>query len=166
MYDDGYPWPGDNYALKQACDGDGYLDKVKNSLKKNPIDNYQIPTSFKYTDNFNSISINIDLNDKQCIYNDFMKRIDIYYEFPPLWSGGFRGQNSNLLQTIKQHPLLSKTKALQFLRSFYRKRRIGYDAEVDKYTFFTYVKIKPRKLVSGKVNCLKMLSKEYSIKGW
>ena len=69
MYDDGYPWPGDNYALKQACDVDGRILKLKPGASPLASSN-----SFPYHDDFSNLITTINLSEKKCIYADFLRR--------------------------------------------------------------------------------------------
>jgi|MDSY01.1.fsa_nt_gb hypothetical protein len=147
MYDDGYPWPGDNYALKQACDRTGYLDDVRDALKSGYSDLSQLidmPARdfFSYRDDFGAFSGRISAEQKECIQHDMLQRLDIYYEFPPMWPGGFReGNSSPILESIRQKALLTIDEGEAFLKSFRHLRLITTD-EARRYTFFTYAKIR------------------------
>ena len=146
MYDDGYPWPGDNYALKQACDRTGYLDDVRDALKSGYSDlsrlsNMPERPSFSYRDDFGSYSVPISAQQKECMQNDMLQRIDTYYEFPPLWPGGFREGGSNpILESIRQKPLMTIDEGEVFLKKF-RNLKLNTVDEARRYTFFTYAKI-------------------------
>ena len=143
MYDDGYPWPGDNYALKQACDKSGNLELVRFSLR-NPTSQIPVraPDTFSYQDNFGKFKALISAQEKECIANDMFGRLETYYEFPPLWAGPFRSQNGPLLDSIRQRPLLDNFEAGRFLKKFVNLTGLKLESEAGKYTFFTYVKIK------------------------
>ena len=162
MYDDGYPWPGDNYALKQACDRSGNLELVRFSLR-NPT--LQIPAkapdTFSYQDNFGKFKTLISVQEKQCIADDMLGRVETYYEFPPLWAGPFRSQNGPLLEGIRQRPLLNYFEAKQFLQKFVNLKDLKIELEAGRYTFFTYVKIK--ETFKPAADCLGQLNHDYKL---
>ena len=148
MYDDGYPWPGDNYALKQACDVDGRILKLKPGAS--PLASSNL---FPYHDDFSNLITNINLSEKKCIYADFLRRVEIYYEFPPLWKGDFRGQRIPMMDFATQKELMSTEEAHIFLSQF-QKLELSFVDEASRYTFFTYVKLttaRPKK----PADCLK-----------
>ena len=160
MYDDGYPWPGDNYALKQACDKTGYLEVVRQTLKGQSsgssvkVSREDAPSRiYSYRDDFGKYQVAITSVEKDCMYKDMLERLDIYYEFPPLWLGPFRSQTSKLLKTIQQQPIMSEAEGKQFLKKFKRLTRLEMEGEASKYTFFTYIKIKQTN-ISPFVDCL------------
>lgn len=192
MYDDGYPWPGDNYALKQTCDYDGWLTHVKNSVKvklANDSDVTKYSASFKvgkythfsYHDDFSKYKKRITLAEKQCIFHDFVRRVDTYYEFPPLWGGPFRGRSNPLIQGIKRDPVLDEKETEDLIRILSGKqssllmnifKQTSDDAdtirreESSRYTFFTYVKVVGKHGATHSdftVDCLRGLPKQYSL---
>ena len=84
LFDDGYPWPGDNYSLKQALDVEDDLYTVEmNQKSSQKLWRNLVP----YQDNFNSFRTQINHEEKECIYSDVRGRINVYFEFPPLWEG-------------------------------------------------------------------------------
>lgn len=134
MYDDGYPWPGDNYALKQTCDVDGRILKLKPGASPAPS------KLFPYHDDFSNLKTTITLSEKKCMYADFVRRVEIYYEFPPLWKGDFRGVHVKMMEFATQKGLLEANEAHAFLAQF-QKLKLNYFEEAARYTFFTYVKL-------------------------
>lgn len=148
MYDDGYPWPGDNFAIKQACDPDGTLLNVYGSMRAveekprpaNPTEAWARTrnarcrpegctcqpspscacSGYVYTDNFASVRHCITQEQKRCIFSDLMARTESIFEFPPIWNGTFRGQSSATLYQIVQPPLLSPQRATTYALSFFR----------------------------------------------
>jgi len=129
MYDDGYPWPGDNYSLKQACDETGQLLSIGG---KSSGDNF-----YPYHDDFSQLVLKISLEQKQCIFRDTLKRLDVYYEFPPLWEGDFRGIFLDRMTEMRQSPLFDSIEAAIFLGNF-KNLRLSMGQEAARYTFFTY----------------------------
>mmetsp|Transcript_80451 Transcript_80451/g.172150 ORF Transcript_80451/g.172150 Transcript_80451/m.172150 type:complete len:453 (-) Transcript_80451:231-1589(-) len=138
MYDDGYPWPGDNFALKQACDAGGANLLVQQSMKEKPL---SLPSAFEYTDNFRDLTFTIGLEDKKCIAEDLQSRLKVFHEFPPLWPITFRGKTSPLLHTMSAEPLMRSSDSIRrFLQTFKQK---DFDANLEAagYTFFVYVNL-------------------------
>ena len=113
---------------------------------------------YKYYDNFANVSLDITLSHKKCIYQDMINRIDTYYEFPPLWSGSYRGLNGPLLKTIRQYPLMNKIEAKAYLKKF-KFKNLKLNSELSKYTFFTYAKIKES--LYQPIDCLSELYDQY-----
>lgn len=160
MYDDGYPWPGDNFSLKQTCDKDNSLYKVRASLKDPNFDasTFKNPTTVSYMDNFARTVKSIDMGTKECLYNIMMDYVDIYYEFPPLWVGTFRGQQSDSLYEMYQKPLMSRYDAKNFANKF-KKLKVRLEKEAAGYTFFTYVSLNSKKEGTSDKKCLDALLK-------
>lgn len=153
MYDDGYPFPGDNFALKQACDEKALFYQVKDALRG--ISHPAHHSKVHYMDNFASISYDIDMDIKKCLYDSMMSRIDLYLEFPPLWSGTFRGQKAHNLDIMYMHPLLTHAEAEKYVAGF-KNKVIPLAREAAGYTFCTYVVIKSQsELKYEEDQCLK-----------
>jgi hypothetical protein len=143
MYDDGYPWPGDNYALKQTCDRDGALLQINGDDAGS--------NRFTYADNFNQLRLTINSTHKQCMYDDMQRRLDVYREFPPLWDGDYRNKYIREMTTMREDGLLSGSEIVRFLHKFKRKR-LNAREEAARYTFIPLVRINRR--ATPRAGCL------------
>lgn len=126
LFDDGYPWPGDNYSLKQALD-------VEDDL-------------YTYHDNFNSFRTWINHEEKECIYSDVRGRINVYFEFPPLWEGPWRNMVYRHMQAAREPGLLNSREANEFLNGFklFKPDKVR---ESSAYTFISYVELRKQKFL-------------------
>lgn len=142
LFDDGYPWPGDNYSLKQALDVEDYLYTVKmNQTSSERLWRNLIP----YQDNFDSLRKQISHKEKQCIYSDVRRRINVYFEFPPLWEGPWRNMVYRHMAWAREPGLLNSREADQFLNGF-NFFKPDKDRESSAYTFISYVELREQKL--------------------
>lgn len=132
VFDDGRPWPGDSYTLKQACDFDGRLANLRSGRRN------QGHRAVEYYDDFSNFVSEINATEKYCVFRDVTQRIRTYYEFPPLWEGAFH-QHTSLreLSKMAQRPLLDSAGAIEFLSKF-KRRKLGMKREASRYNFFTY----------------------------
>ena len=163
MYDDGYPWPGDNYALKQTCDRTGVLEDVRASLNDPGFrPSGKVKKAFAYYDDFANFNSTVSLDQKKCMADDMAQRLHTYFEFPPLWHGGFRQQNSAMLPSIQQHSVMSVADGEKFLSEFENPifHKLKTEDEASKYTFFAYTQMKqPFKKKKDCLSDLKMPAK-------
>lgn len=147
MYDDGYPYMGDNFSLKQACDVKADFYRVHHAITRHSLitppesDKFSPAKLVPYFDNFASIKYEINMDTKKCLYDSMMSRVDTYLEFPELWSGTFRGKTSYNLQDMYMRPLLTEEEGKQFVKGF-KKMTISMEREAAGYSFVTYAKIK------------------------
>ena len=141
LFDDGYPWPGDNYSLKQALDVEDDLYTVKmNQESSQKLWRNLIP----YQDNFDSFRTQINHEEKQCIYSDVRGRINVYFEFPPLWEGPWRNMVYRHMHAAREPGLLNSREANEFLNGFklFKPDKIR---ESSAYTFISYVELRNQK---------------------
>jgi len=143
LFDDGYPWPGDNYSLKQALDVEDDLYTVKmNQKSSQKLWRNLVP----YQDNFNSFRTWINHEEKECIYSDVRGRINVYFEFPPLWEGPWRNMVYRHMQAAREPGLLNSREANEFLNGFklFKPDKVR---ESSAYTFISYVELRKQKFL-------------------
>ena len=85
---------------------------------------------------------------------DMAQRLETYFDFPPLWPGRFRNQNSVMLPSIQQQSVMSVDEGEKFLSKFENPvfHKLNTEDEASKYTFFTYTKM--NQLSKDQTNCL------------
>lgn len=143
LFDDGYPWPGDNYSLKQALDVEDDLYTVKMDLGEHEkLQRKRMP----YQDDFDSFTIHIDFDLKKCINSDIRDRVKVYYEFPPLWEGPWRGKMYKHMHAAREQGLLNEKEAKKFVDDF-EFFKPNKNHESSAYTFITYVALRKNKFL-------------------
>ena len=121
VFDDNYiPGHGDNFSGKKVCN-----DKIYSLLN--------VP--FVEEDNFGKISEKLSSTEFYQHHKIFHDIVDVYAEFPPVWSGPNRfGIPQPVYEKITMLPILSKAEA----------QTLGLDMnyETKRYTHILYVKLK------------------------
>lgn len=141
LFDDNYlPGAGDNFALKQVCNGDTRLWRaLRPGL---PI---------KYADNFGRKRRPLDSEEFGDLARLYAATVEAYFEFPPPWLGSapnrFGLPQASYLAATKR-PLLTQTEARQFAAS----HGLDFEGEALRYTHIVYARLREGKLESTKVS--------------
>ena len=96
-----------------------------------------------YQDNFYSFRIQINHEEKECIYSDVRGRINVYFEGR---KGPWRNMVHRHMQAAREPGLLNSREANEFLNGFklFKPDKVR---ESSAYTFISYVELRKQKFL-------------------
>jgi hypothetical protein len=139
VIDDNYP-PGfgDHYSLKQACDGGRWF--YVNCVDKHSKTKCE-HKSIKYLDSEASDQPTLTNDEIQKYALEFSRLVDVYYEFPPLWTvhGRSRFKISNeAMDAGVRPPVFAPDEETELQRVL----SVSMEDEAARFSFATYVRLR------------------------